>query len=197
MTTASIIDILQAWDKNLFLWLNNLHHPALDRIMIFATATHVWIPLYILIGLGIIVSYKKQSWRYLLLIACIILCSDQFASGLIKPLFERLRPCHEPSLQAHVFVPIGCGGQYGFISSHAANTFALAAFLWLLFPQWQYKNALRWGICLWAAIVSYSRIYVGVHYPADVLLGATAGALIAILLWHIALRLRLIPATAF
>lgn len=192
--TATIIDTLQTWDRTLFLWLNNLHHPALDDVMIFFTATNVWVPLYILIGISIIVKYKKQSWRYLLLIALIILCSDQFASGLMKPLFERLRPCHESSLQAQIFVPIGCGGQYGFISSHAANTFGLAAFLWLLFPQWRY---IRWGICVWASIVSYSRIYVGVHYPADILLGAVAGTLIAILLWRIALHIRFIPTTAF
>jgi undecaprenyl-diphosphatase len=194
---ATIIDTLQTWDRTLFLWLNSLHHPVLDNVMIFFTATHVWIPLYVLIGIGIIVKYKKQSWRYLLLIAFIILCSDQFASGLMKPLFERLRPCHEPALQAQIFVPVGCGGQYGFISSHAANTFGLATFLWFLFSQWHYRNALRWSMYLWAATVSYSRIYVGVHYPADILLGAVAGILIAILLWRIALHLRLIPTTAF
>lgn len=194
---SDLLEALQQCDTRLFLWLNARHHPALDGIMIFFTATWVWLPLYTAIVGFIVWHYRQSAWRYLLLIALIILCADQFASGLVKPLVGRLRPCYEPALQGIVFTPVGCGGEFGFISSHAANTFALTTFLWLLFPKVSYKKWLRSGFILWAALVSYSRIYLGVHYPADVVLGAAAGILVAWLLWQVALRLRLIPVPAF
>lgn len=189
-------ETLRAWDEALFLWLNGLHRPYLDDAMIFASATHAWIPLYVLIGVGIASRYKRNAWQYLLLIALIILCSDQFSSALVKPLVGRLRPCHQPELQGQIFVPAGCGGMYGFISSHAANTFALAYFVGFLFKQQRYGKLLRAGMYIWASAVSYSRIYLGVHYPADVLFGALAGAGISAWWLYAAMRFRLIPVIA-
>ncbi|MCS7017763.1 MAG: phosphatase PAP2 family protein [Cytophagales bacterium] len=189
-----MITTLQDWDTALFLWLNSQHHPYVDKIMIFFTATFVWIPLYVLLGGIMIASYQGKAWRYLLLVGLIILCSDQFASGLVKPLIARPRPCHNPELQTRVFAPIGCGGLYGFISSHAANTFALATYVWLISAGWYSRRVLRMSMFIWAAVVSYSRIYLGVHYPADVFLGALSGVSIALGCWHVALRLRWIDA---
>lgn len=176
----SFIDHLIVFDQKLFLFLNGLHDSHLDEVMRIISTTGVWIPFYAVLVLLIIKKYKKESWIPLLTIAVLILICDQFASGLMKPLFLRLRPCHEPNLENLTYMPFGCGGQYGFISSHAANTFGLAMFVWLLFKNQSYYWALMF---VWAFVVSYSRIYLGAHYPADVLAGGLSGILWAKLLF--------------
>jgi undecaprenyl-diphosphatase len=97
----------------------------------------------------------------------------------MKPFFQRLRPCHDPVIQHIVHVVGDCGGQFGFASSHAANCFALAMAFYLLFST----KKLSFFLFLWAIIVSYSRIYVGVHFPSDLIVGALVGVMITILLW--------------
>lgn len=144
-------------------------------MMVFITDKKTWIPCYALI---IIYFLWKYRWQGLLPIAGIlltILFADQFSSGFCKPFFERLRPCHQPEIQTLVHTTIkGCGGKYGFISSHAANTFGIAMFLFLFFKN-KWKQ-IGW-IFLWSSLVSYSRIAVGVHYPADILFGGLSGVL--------------------
>jgi undecaprenyl-diphosphatase len=97
----------------------------------------------------------------------------------MKPGFERLRPCQNPNLKEWIHLVGGCGGMYGFASSHAANSFALACCLIKIYSS---KRWLFWSILIWAIIVSYSRIYVGVHYPGDVITGALIGIFISLLL---------------
>jgi undecaprenyl-diphosphatase len=164
-------------DTQAFLWLNSLHTESFDPVMAWITAKNSWIPMYALI-IGIIIwKYKKNAIGMLLMIILSVAIADQFCSGLLKPLIHRLRPCHEPSLQNLVHLVGNCGGQFGFCSSHAANSFALATCLFLLFQK---ENRLVNIFFLWAIIVSYSRIYVGVHYPLDVLAGAGVGFLSSI-----------------
>ena len=163
-------------DKKILLLLNGLHSPLMDEIMWFFSRIPVWIPLYVLLIIFIILKFGKKSWLIILVTALLIACSDQTLVHLFKNLFHRLRPSHEPSLEGLLhFVRNYHGGLYGFISSHASNTFALATFLSLLFR----KKWFSWAIFLWAGIVSYSRIYLGVHYPGDVLCGALWGILLA------------------
>lgn len=104
-----------------------------------------------------------------------------------KDVFERLRPCHNPNIASLVHVVDGCGGKYGFVSSHASNSFALALFIGLLLRK-HYKYFLPLMV-FWAALVSYSRIYVGVHYPADILGGAILGSLIGIFVYWLMKKL--------
>lgn len=116
-----------------------------------------------------------------------ILLADQVSSGLMKPYFERLRPCHNPELEGLLYVYGRCGGLYGFVSSHAANTFGVATFLTLILRKKQ--KGIKW-LFLYAVIVSYSRIYLGVHYPLDVLFGALVGVLSAYLSWAVVVILK-------
>lgn len=163
-------------DKEILLFLNGMHSPLMDEIMWFFSRIPVWIPLYVLLIVFIILTFKKKSWLIILFVVLLIACSDQTSVHLFKNVFHRLRPSHEPSLQGLLhFVHNYHGGLYGFISSHASNTFALATFLSLLFR----RKWFSWAILIWAGIVSYSRIYLGVHYPGDVVCGALWGVLLA------------------
>ena len=110
-------------------------------------------------------------------IVVVALC-DRFSAGYMKPFFERLRPCHEPSLAAHIRNLIDCGGQYGFISSHATNHFGMAVMFTWFFNKVSSMSWVNWVFYLWAALVSFAQIYVGKHYLGDVLVGAVCGILI-------------------
>jgi undecaprenyl-diphosphatase len=172
---------MQELDADLFRFLNSLHTDWLDPIMVFSTKTHTWFPFYALLILFLMFRFKAKSVSIVLCITLLILLADQFASSLMKPLFGRLRPCHVEDFAGWIHLPDGkAGGKFGFISSHAANTFALAAFMHRLLPE---KNffAFRVLLWIWAFVVSYSRIYVGVHYPGDVVFGGLSGVLWAFL----------------
>jgi undecaprenyl-diphosphatase len=171
-----MIDILLQLDRQLFLFLNGLHHPALDHVMIFASAKLSWLPLYIMLLYLIIKQFKWQSILILILVALLISISDQLSVRAFKYVFERPRPCHEADLQPLIHLAAGrCGGAFGFVSSHAANSFALATFIWILL-----RGIYRWtGYVMfgYAVLVSYSRVYLGVHYPGDILAGGLLGVL--------------------
>ena len=167
---------IQNIDTEFFLWLNSFHNPVFDGIMIWITAKNSWILLYVLIIGAIFYFFKKKGFAYFSALIIAVALSDQFSSSLLKPFFKRLRPCHVPELQNLIHLVGNCGGQFGFCSSHAANSFALATLLNLFWgKQWKFLNVMY----VWAFIVSYSRIYVGVHYPIDIIVGALVGIFFA------------------
>ncbi|MGC1244076.1 MAG: phosphatase PAP2 family protein [Chryseosolibacter sp.] len=161
-------------DKRLFLELNgSYHNPWLDQLMMFLSSTGAWLPLYLFLLYLIIRHFKKDTWMVLLAIAFTIVLADQITSSLMKPFFERLRPTHDPEIERLVHIVNHYrGGKYGFASSHAANTFGIATLMWLLF-----KNYRPWiGLLfLWALAVGFTRIYLGVHFPGDILVGDIVG----------------------
>jgi undecaprenyl-diphosphatase len=180
-----MIDALIDWDESLFLYLNSIRTDWLDPIMHTLTGTVVWVPLYALLLYFLIQKYRMQSIGYIVGIAFLILLADQFTSGFMKPFFERLRPCHDPRWHGILFNYSGCGGQYGFASSHASNTFALASYFWLVFRT----RSSQW-LFLWAAIISYTRVYLGVHYPADIVVGGLVGIASGFIVYHLIGKLK-------
>jgi len=135
----------------------------------------IWAPLYLAILLIIGIKYKRRFIIIILFIILAVTLADQISVHLFKNIFQRLRPCHEPALEGLVHLFDGeCGGKFGFVSSHATNSFNIAL-LSLLFIR---KKWYTICIIFWALVVGYSRIYLGVHYPGDVLCGSLLGALI-------------------
>jgi len=168
-----MIDQLIEYDKELLRLLNGYHTPWLDPVMLILTETLAWLPLYVFMLYLVIKEYKKESWIVLLGIAITILLADQITASIMKPYFARLRPSREPTLEGLIHLVKGYrGGQFGFASSHAANTFGVATFFFLLFRNT--KPLVIW-LFVWAAFMTYTRIYLGVHYPGDVLVGAFVG----------------------
>ena len=167
------MDDLLELDKRLLLWFNGFHTQALDPLMMLMTKTIFWLPLYLILVFLVFKRFKMEGWFFLAAVALAILLADQFTSGFMKPFFARLRPSQEPSLEGLLHLVDGYkGGRYGFASGHAANTFATAFLIWRLF-----KDMYRWVglIFLWALLMAYTRIYLGVHYPGDILVGAMVG----------------------
>ncbi len=168
-----MLETVASLDRDLFLFLNGLHADWLDSIMYFISGKLEWIPLYILLIGVIIYKYKWQSIPILLAVGLTFFITDRFTAGFMKPFFERLRPSHNPALQGLIHYINGYkGGIYGFASSHAASTFGLATILWRIM-----KKDFKWikWLFLWATVVSYSRIYLGVHYPGDLFVGMLVG----------------------
>ena len=168
-----MIEQLKVWDEQLLLFFNQFHAAWLDPVIYQVTKTEFWIPLYAFLLYLIFRNYKKEGWFILLGIVITILLADRITSGLMKPFFLRLRPSHEPSLEGLLhFVQDYRGGTYGFASSHAANTTGVAFFIFLLFKD---RFKWIWMIFIWALVMSYTRIYLGVHYPGDILVGMLVG----------------------
>jgi undecaprenyl-diphosphatase len=148
--------------------------------MWFVSGKTEWLPLYLLLIGYLVCRYRKKSILIIVFAIASVVIADQLAVHAFKDVFERLRPGHNPTIQHLVHIVNDYrGGLYGFVSNHAANTFALATFL-----SFTIRNRyFVYSIFIWALIVSYSRIYLGVHYPGDVLCGAMLGILIGWLMF--------------
>ena len=169
-----MIDSLIELDKAVFLIFNSHHTLYFDQVMWIVTGKTIWIPLI----LSFIYVFFKQGWKeailVILMVALTVLLCDQISSGICKPLFERFRPTHDPEFSQYVTTVNGyLGGMYGFISSHAANAFGVAVFSSLLFRN----KIFSVSVIIWAMLSCYSRLYLGVHYPGDILFGALAGSI--------------------
>jgi undecaprenyl-diphosphatase len=177
-----MLAFLQEFDLALFKAINGWHSLWADELMYWVSNKYVWIPAYALLLFFIYRKFGPRKTLYVLLsVGVLILLSDRTTSGLLKPWIERFRPCRpEAGLGDWVhLVNNKCGGKYGFVSSHAANFFAMATFFSLLFKQ-KRLTLLFMGIAL---LTAYSRVYLGVHYPGDVIAGALVGVGFGLLIW--------------
>lgn len=171
--------ILEA-DKELFLYLNSFYNDFWDTIMLLITRKETWFPFFAIILFYIVKNYRSKALLIGLSLVFLIVAADQF-SGLMKLSFQRFRPVHEPAIAQLVHNVLRKGGLYGFVSSHAANSFAILVFTSRIFKNRSYTLLLLF----WAVIFCYSRIYSGVHYPLDILGGAVLGSLIGILVYKL------------
>ncbi|MCB9169843.1 MAG: phosphatase PAP2 family protein [Flavobacteriales bacterium] len=171
-----MIEAFNTWDHALFLTINGHHATWADALMGSVSNMLVWFPLYVFF---LWMLHHRFGWRGLLwslpVIALMIYCSDTGSVVLFKNTVQRLRPCHDPTLVGTVhLIDNYCGGTFGFVSSHASNHFAIAAFMLHVVPR---RPKGLWSALLlgWAALIAYSRVYAGVHFPGDVLVGGLYG----------------------
>ncbi|MBN2776486.1 MAG: phosphatase PAP2 family protein [Bacteroidales bacterium] len=178
-------DFLENIDHLLLLFFNGLNAPGLDQIMFFISSKWSWLPIVILFVVLIVRKYRGKFWIPLLAAIICFAITDQ-ASHLTKESVKRYRPTHNLEISEKIHVVNDYkGGQYGFFSGHAANSFGLAL-ITLLFVRNKYYTYI---LIAWAILVSYSRMYLGVHYPSDILVGAVVGAVVAFGLWSFSKRI--------
>ena len=178
--------VLRTLDIDILLWINGHHNEWLDAMMWLISSAKTWIWLYLVLVLLLFREYR--NWRFMLLIlvgfGVAVGLSDWTCSGIIKPLVARLRPTHEPTLDPLHLVMGYVGGRYGFCSSHAANTMCVT----LLFSMLYRNNYATTGLLTWVALNCYSRMYLGVHYPSDILAGLLIGSVWALVIWLVLRR---------
>lgn len=172
------------FDTDIFLWLNSFHAPFWDYFMKTVSSRFIWIGMYLAL---VIALWKAYGWKAMLVVLIMtvlaVTCSDQLTASLLRPYFQRLRPANlDNPLSEFVYI-VGDyrSGPYGFPSSHAANTFALATVMSLVFKRLRFTIA----IFGWALLNCYSRVYLGVHYPGDLMAGMLIGASIGVVFYLI------------
>lgn len=177
-----MIEFLLNLDENIFLFFNQIHAPFWDAAMYMFSGRFIWVPMYVAIFIGFLKGFPPRvAMIWVVAVALTIVLCDQTCATYIRPYFERLRPSNlENPLSEFVHVVREYrGGRYGFPSCHAANSFGLATILALVWPG----TRLRYGIFIWAFINSYSRIYLGVHYPGDLLVGGIIGVIFGFIVY--------------
>lgn len=176
--TISLWQKLDEFDKWLFIKLNSkLANPFFDAVLPFLRESFFWAPFYIFILAFILINYSKKGAWWGLAFILTVSVTDMLGTYVFKQNFQRLRPCQDPVFLDHVRLVIKqCAGGYSFLSNHAANHFGLATFMVLTFKsvlgQWIYL------LYLWALLISFAQIYVGVHYPLDIAGGSILGILV-------------------
>jgi len=175
----NIHDTILSWDYSLWYLINTKWHtPLADTIIPFLRNQWFWAPLYLFLAVLLPVKFKKNGMIWCLLFLITFIISDQLSAHLLKPIFHRLRPCNDPYLADIVRVLVPCGSGYSFPSSHAANHFSMGLFSAVTLgriAKWVWPVAI-----VWALMVSFSQVYVGVHFPLDVFCGGLVGSMAGI-----------------
>lgn len=168
---------LEKWDQWLFIKLNSeWTNGFFDAFFPFFRDAYIWAPLYLFILVFIIVNYGQKGLWWSLGFICTVAITDIIGARVFKEGIERLRPCGDPVMMDHVRLLLSrCSGSYSFVSNHAANHFSLAVFAFITF-RGLFRNWMYIGL-IWAALIAYAQVYVGVHYPLDVLGGAGLGTI--------------------
>ena len=168
---------IEDWDQWVFIKLNSqLVNPFFDSVMPYFRSSQYWAPLYLFLFIFVVTNFKGKGLWWSLLFLCTVSLTDIVSSRVFKEAFERARPCQDPDFIQYVRLLVNrCSGGYGFTSSHAANHFGMATYFFITFRHILKKWA--WIAWVWASLVGYAQIYVGVHYPTDIIGGAILGVI--------------------
>lgn len=175
----AIFEYIQSIDEVLLSLINqDLSNGFFDNTLVFFRNKYFWVPLYVFIVVSTLLHFKKHAYIILLTAVLCFSITDSLSSKLLKPLTERERPCNNAELEK-VIVKAPCRNSFSFVSSHAANHTAIATFFFFLF----YRKNNRWPslLFLWAFLISIAQVYVGLHYPSDILAGAVLGFVVSTL----------------
>ncbi|MBI5856745.1 MAG: phosphatase PAP2 family protein [Sphingobacteriales bacterium] len=172
--TGTFWEKILEWDRDLFTTINsNWSNPVFDTVMPLLRNSLIWIPLYLFLLALVLINFKNKAWWWIIFFLVTVSLTDMTGTKLFKYGFERIRPCNNPDMLAHLRLLVRCPIGYSFMSNHAANHFGMATFLFItfrhLFKRWM------WLAFLWAGIIGYAQVYVGVHYPSDIAGGILLG----------------------
>jgi undecaprenyl-diphosphatase len=175
-----MLDSILALDQEIFRLIHGTWHSEFwDTFFPYWRSKRVWIPVYVLVVFFFVHKYRRQGWFPIFLVLLTVSLSDALSSHVIKPWFGRLRPCHDAEVLAFHRMIMDCSSGFSFTSSHAANHFALSTIFWLLLRERYPRKRLFVLLYVWAASIAYGQVYVGVHYPLDILCGGVLGFLVA------------------
>ena len=166
-------------DKEITLMINGFSFEYIDYLMVFLSNKYVWIPLYAYLIYFLFKFDKNNILKLITICISAVIISDFITSSIMKPFFERLRPCNNDELLGLIDIVSGCGKKYGFASSHSSTTFSLATIFYYLSKQ-KFKFLFFWSLA-----IGYSRIYLGVHYFGDVVVGLFVGFLTSLIIYRI------------
>jgi len=176
------MDSLLQLDKDLLIWFNCFHTPFWDAIMMFFTRIEFWIPFYILVAYQIYKNKSKEALWWLIGLLVLVIIGDLISTHLFKNILQRFRPSHEPSLYGIVELVKGyAGDSFGFVSSHATAVFAFAIYTSKLFKNKIYTVF----IVMWSLLIVYTRLYLGLHYPGDIIGGIALGWVLGYFIFRI------------
>jgi len=172
-------EIIVLLDYTVWYYLNTVWHNAfLDTVIPYFRNQWTWVPLYLFLLVFMLQNFKRTGIIWCLFFLGTFAISDQLSAHVLKEIFVRIRPCNDPNLAGMVHNIVPCGSGYSFPSSHAANHFSLATFMSLTLKR--FGKWISWFSFLWAALVAYAQVYVGVHFPLDVFCGGLLGIAVGI-----------------
>lgn len=177
-------ELIVYWDYTAWYYLNTVwHNSVLDAIIPYLRNQWTWAPLYLFLAIFMPMNFKKKGWMWCVFFLLSFTLSDYISASIVKPYFHRIRPCNNPYLSQVVHNIVDCGSGFSFPSSHAANHFCLAIFSAITLHK---KAKWIWPVALtWAFLVAYAQVYVGVHFPFDVLFGGLLGTVTGIITGNI------------